>query len=222
MVLSKQRLIDNCKCDEVRAAIANLSDAALLEIYSLNAKAEGSNADVIGDGEDQAGGAGTEDEYEEHKKKLVMPTTANAWLASAPAEFREIMPDMVANYKNRKTVLLKRITANAKTDVERAQLLKIYAPLKVADLEMVANAQAPAQSGEQVPNDFSHLFNFLGQAAPAGPARVEPEAVTENVRNDTLPDVSLDMQEISWENDSRNRGRAFDRAAFTRNAGIPN
>ena len=221
MVLSRQQLVDNCSCDEARAAIANLSDAALLEIYSLNAKAEGSNADAIGSGTMQAGGEGEEDEYEEHKKKLVMPTTANQWMASAPPEIRDMLPDMVANYKNRKVSLLKRITANVKSEAERAQLLKIYSPLKVADLEMVVNSLTPAQP-EQVPQDFSHLFNFVGQAAPAGPARVNNEQITDNARGDVLPDVGLDMQEISWENDSRNRGHAFDRNAFTRNAGIPN
>jgi hypothetical protein len=223
MVLSRQQLIENCSCAEDKAAIANLSDAALLQIYSLNAKAEGSNADTVGDGEDQAGGKGTEDEYEEHRKALVGVTTANQWMASAPPEIRDMLPDMVANYKNRKVALIKKIVSNAKGEAEKANLLKIYSPLKVADLELIANTLAPASvQSEQVPQDFSHLFNFLGQASPAGPGRVDNEAVTQNARDDILPDVGLDMQEISWENDSRNRGRAFDRASFARNAGIPN
>jgi len=62
-----EQLTANCSCENDKVALNSLSDETL-QLVLLNAKAEGSNADVTGKtGAMQAGGKGTKDEYQQNR-----------------------------------------------------------------------------------------------------------------------------------------------------------
>lgn len=164
-------VIANCGCEETRQ-----------RLLQLNAKAEGSNADVSGSGEVQAGDEEDADDHDYDSDDSGFPAKAESAVkgkkgmkmnmqqfeATMPPEAREVWNAAKQATQQAKAGLARQLVANIGDTEQRQQRFRHYmgkSPTElrelVADLGVAYNRQE-----EAVENDLEPLY--LGAAAPVG------------------------------------------------------
>jgi hypothetical protein len=169
-----------CTCSKERAALNSLSDESLLAIY--NAKAEGSNADVIGGtGSDQAGDEEESDDHDFKSRRgkglddpnkvgdahieAEKPPSMNALRRVFGAAAAGIAEDLAyaRNAKQaRKAAILEQLTGNARDRASAQRALAVYSRMPLEQLEMLASAM-PAPVGNSFEDDGGINFLEYGQ-----------------------------------------------------------
>ena len=211
-------LTANCACQEDATFLNRLSDASLFKL-ARNAKAEGSNADVVGsDTTDQAGGEEDDDSDDDdmtadaesqvkgktggavtgNRRKAV---TVNEWLGKAPAEVREVVREGQQALHAQKLALARRLVSHV-ADPERRKLIgnKLMAlPLdelreRVELLPPVANVNPFGPAGYSDPGAVAQSFAppvYLGAGDPAPTG--DPTANAAPADGDALP-----LPTVNW------------------------
>lgn len=127
-----QQLTRNCACDKDLVALNSMSDK-MLQFMVANEKAEGSNADAIGSGEDDAG---SDESVQDGNNKLAKGgkvsgkgpamNKAAEWLDSMPEEFKPVWNSAVESDKERRMILVERITANVGDPKAKVEMQKQF------------------------------------------------------------------------------------------------
>ena len=218
---NREQVLANCQCEEDRAALNSLSDEGWTGLLaSLNAKAEGSNADVIGSGKfQQAGGEGKKEEYklsgnygeddeedeEEGGDEEDMETyssgrttqnrgqvTYNQWVNMAPPEGREALAELQALSREKKLNVVRKLVANITDPTRRKAQGDRLMSKPINELrEMLELVGTPAP--RLAPHTRRPSPLFTGAAAPATNA-----GATSNARAGSEPLVppSIDYAEL--------------------------
>ncbi len=216
-------LATNCSCPKERSAYSDLNSETLRVIY--NAKAEGSNADVIGDGgkksvqaggEEDDDGNDTADDYkskeapgldddidfgdeEVHGKKMSDNQRNKLSMQLYGMPHREIVQNLqfVAEKKAQaRQGLLERLTANAGSDKLKREAWEVYSRMDLGTLRKLANALPPPDAAGYYPDSRTLAANYLGAAG--GPSDFQvPEAEADP--DDVLQLPTLNYAEIAAE-----------------------
>lgn len=210
----------NNRCRLVDSIIANgyadPTDRPLLEAMSeqglltLNAKAEGSNADTSGgDGSNQAGGEEDDDDDDEDpggggsdkgkglkntpEKAKDATTNEREWFASAPPRVQAVVRNAMELEDRERSTLIARLTANAGGDAKKRLVAK-FKTMDVRDLrDMVGIVGNAGHRG----NPFDESYTPPALFVPGGPSEVTVNAVNPD---DVLIPPTLNWKEIAEEN----------------------
>lgn len=221
-------LTTNCSCSKERAAYNDLNNETLRVIY--NAKAQGSNADVIGDGKGIE--AGNKDDSQEHTSDKYKDDEADALdddiefgddsvpnkkmtdnqrnhlsmeLLGVPLKVAKSAISFVAEKEAQaRRDLLERLTANAQSDKLKRAAWELYSKMSLADLRRAAAVLPPADSAGYYPDARTLSANYLGAAG--GPVD-NYEAPVDNDPDDILQLPTVNYEELSKEQRAEDRNR---------------
>ena len=143
-----------------------------------------------------------EDEITPKVKKPKAKPTMNEWIASAPAEYQEIITNALKDQAEKKNKLIRKLTANLRNPQQKAQLTKMYSGMKLDQLQLVANSLNPnlVRSRPTVNREYDDLDdilpNYSGAAAPAPTANYGSEGSDD----DLLVPPTINFAEIAQAN----------------------
>lgn len=207
---ARNLLLRNCSCQEQKDAVMELSPKNVFKL-ALNAKAEGSNADV-GDEDDTMQAGGEEDDKEsEHDddefekksekgakvkgdKKIV--GNMQEWLATAPPQATEIWNNALRIHINEKKNLATRLTNNIMNPDQRKRMFKDFMSDKYTVNSLKDLIACMPTFNRQQSNDIDEglLPMFLG--SNAGDAVNNSDATTVKAEEDSLPLPTMNYGEI--------------------------